>query len=715
MSKQKLNKLISVLLALTICSATVFGCLITVNAAETPSCEIANGVVKDSTTATVDVTFTAPNGIAAGEFAVDKTAENFTGVTATVIDGTPLDSATDGAFDAADFTITHASESEEAVDLNGALEVILFETASVDEGNGEGHLKLYTSVTLQLTYTLVDGSVVKGTDIPVSISDIAITGESTVISGMPTSVEGTIETGCDHIITVSGSPIRTDAENGYAVYENGVCSICGENFGYQVVPTAEIETETIIYNVNNSPSDGSFITAAAEGVGDTAENPYIISTVSDLIYLVKSATTATTTDKYFKIDDSIDTMVLQSEDTVKAIGNYFSSESTVEAGLEALENMTAAQAEEYFTSSNSKANWNVGGSEYAFAGNIDFNGVTIYGLKGYLFNYINAGSTVKNLTVKGAYVASDIAAVIAARGNGTGTITFENCTIANSTVVCQRKNGAASFGGVMIGFCGQILNINNCLVYGNTAKHQGYYDTITGYDITYGLFGGAASNTTVSNSIILDCVPHATYFSYSATRDVVCSKVYTNVIGQTITSIDFESDGATKIKYTVTPEIDAEGNYTFNAYKYNLTTDVTNGPIDNKKSAGSVLAVNDTDVKGVKANSVISSFDAGVWAYTANSFPTPLAAFADAVSTESSIDFALKAVNLTYADDGSFSINFHYEPPYAGFEPELYVAKATENGKFRKLTATVSSMAGTVLSENAIMYTLSGLSATEIG
>ena len=96
MSKQKLNKLISVLLALAICSATVFGCLITVNAADGPSYEITNGAASaDLTSATADATFTVPNGMVDGMFTVNKTgnpsdaADCFASVTAVVKGGTP--------------------------------------------------------------------------------------------------------------------------------------------------------------------------------------------------------------------------------------------------------------------------------------------------------------------------------------------------------------------------------------------------------------------------------------------------------------------------------------------------------------------------------------------------------------------------------------------------------------------------------------------------
>ena len=137
MRKQMLNKIVSILLVLAVCSATVFGCLITVNAADGPSYQITNGAASaDLTTATADATFTVPNGMVDGMFTVNKTgnpsdaADCFASVTAVVKGGTPKS----GAFSAEDFSVTVSTEGLEGDELA----LILFESADVT--------KLYTSV-----------------------------------------------------------------------------------------------------------------------------------------------------------------------------------------------------------------------------------------------------------------------------------------------------------------------------------------------------------------------------------------------------------------------------------------------------------------------------------------------------------------------------------------------------------------------------------------
>ena len=127
-----------------------------------------------------------------------------------------------------------------------------------------------------------------------------------------------------------------------------------------------------------------------------------------------------------------------------------------------------------------------------------------------------------------------------------------------------------------------------------------------------------------------------------------------------------------------------------------------------------LTSVTADDIKGANANNIISTFTTGVWSYDGNGgYPTPLAAFADTINSVSSRDLSLKAVNLTYANSGNFSINLHYEPAYAGLNPALYVTKS-DSSKFMKLSSTASSMAGNGLSDDAIMYTIPNLSARDI-
>lgn len=1103
------RKLLSCLLVIAICITTVFGCLITASAETAPSYTIADGVVNaDLTEATVDVTFNVPSGMSVGYFDVVNYNNSYAAVTAVVKDGTPDDIDV--------FINTDDADLDE-----GDLAIIGFQVMGTEkDDSGEDVAKLYTSVTLTLTFTFAGGTATKGNDYKIIINDLDFSGRYAAVTGEWSGNEGVIKTGCDHIVTVDEADlVKTDSVNGYSVYSDSTCSVCGDpdnELGYQVVPTAVPSEEKVIYwsgnvtsassfdelggsgtetnpyiidsaedlallvratidstdkhfkvadgisaivlqkesdeakaimslnsaaavqkyfedgniaspltwtnngwsssqfkgtldgngatvyglyyndpsedytaglfgsaanytvknltvknsyiqiltltgviigcqrsgtgtleqcavancyirqhmsedtkntatnkaaimannwsgtvDINNcmvygndarnvgftntedgvgfalsmissisnskdpvdsitncvclgatpyqqynsgsnnfvSPNsspyinvytdqaidgvsmyrlkDGAweylgklstvisnsltattmaefktqefvdsfnanaqstvlavdvnggyptfapdvvkiddtenvqylaeqlasnytptFITEAEEGVGTTEDNPYIIESLTDLYGLAKVATYAQTKDKYFKLSDDLDVLVLQKKAYVETMGD--GDEAT---GLKKLKNMTADEAETYLstTSTNRQTWWNGSTITYSdennkvataiaetstvFAGTIDFNGVEIYGLYntgGGLFKYVN-NATFKNLTIKSSYVISDTAGVIASSGTygpADGIINIENCTVANNAVVSQRKNNAISNGGVMVAGMGDnVVNINNCLVYGNTAKHQGYFDTITGYDITYGLIGSAGSYNTsdedgntvttyssVTNSIILDCVPHGVNYAYATATNMTFSNVYTNVVGTTITNIDFGNSGADKYKFTISPTIDANGRYY--PYIYRYINDTANGSITGYEPTGSVIATTADDITGLAANGVVTTLNTAndgkaVWGCTANGYPTPMAAYADTINSVSSADLQLAAYNLTYNEGGSFNLNFHYEPAYTGFEPELYVAQADLSG-FTKLAAQESSYANNGLSEYALMYVIENISAREI-
>lgn len=1108
------RKLLSCLLVIAICITTVFGCLITASAETAPSYTIADGVVNaDLTEATVDVTFNVPSGMSVGYFDVVNYNNSYAAVTAVVKDGTPDDIDV--------FINTDDADLDE-----GDLAIIGFQVMGTEkDDSGEDVAKLYTSVTLTLTFTFAGGTATKGNDYKIIINDLDFSGRYAAVTGEWSGNEGAIKTGCDHIVTVSEDDlVKTDSVNGYSVYSDSTCSVCGDpdnELGYQVVPTAVPSEEKVIYwsgnvtsassfdelggsgtetnpyiidsaedlallvratidstdkhfkvadgisaivlqkesdeakaimslnsaaavqkyfedgniaspltwtnngwsssqfkgtldgngatvyglyynnpskdytaglfgsaanytvknltvknsyiqiltltgviigcqrsgtgtleqcavancyirqhmsenttnaatnkaavmannfsgnvvisncmvygndarnvgftntaedcvgyplsliSVNNTSNqlnnvvslgatpyakynaswsglcdaaaasifnniytdqpvtdisnyqlkDGqiqvynkinaavcakftattasavktqefvddfnknaqstvlavdvnggyptfapdvvkiddtenvqylaqlasdytlTFITEAEEGVGTTEDNPYIIESLTDLYGLAKLATYAQTKDKYFKLSDDLDVLVLQTKTYIETMGG--GDEAT---GLKKLKNMTADEAETYLstTSTNRQTWWNgstityldennkvataIAETSTVFAGTIDFNGVEIYGLYntgGGLFKYVN-NATFKNLTIKSSYVISDTAGVIASSGTygpADGIINIENCTVANNAVVSQRKNNAISNGGVMVAGMGDnVVNINNCLVYGNTAKHQGYFDTITGYDITYGLMGSAGSYDTyddsgnlvydsnnkvvqtyssVTNSIILDCVPHGVNYAYATATNMTFSNVYTNVVGTTITNIDFDNSGADKYKFTISPTIDANGRYY--PYIYRYINDAANGSITGYESTGSVIATTADDITGLAANGVVTTLNTAndgkaVWGCTANGYPTPMAAYADTINSVSSADLQLAAYNLTYNEGGSFNLNFHYEPAYTGFAPELYVAQADLSG-FTKLAAQESSYANNGLSEYALMYVIENISAREI-
>ena len=104
MTKKRFSKLLSVILALAICATTVFGCLITANAA-TPCYAWSDGkVADDGQTATINLTITAPDGVfdagfLSGRFKLAQDAA-LTPESVTVVDGT----SASGSFDVGNVT-----------------------------------------------------------------------------------------------------------------------------------------------------------------------------------------------------------------------------------------------------------------------------------------------------------------------------------------------------------------------------------------------------------------------------------------------------------------------------------------------------------------------------------------------------------------------------------------------------------------------------------
>lgn len=445
-------------------------------------------------------------------------------------------------------------------------------------------------------------------------------------------------------------------------------------------------TENVLYYNNGGPNS-DFITNAAEGVGDTPDNPYIITTANELMVITKNRLTDNSTKasdtnfagKYFKIADGIDVMVLQPTDkvdyeTIKALS-------------------TPEEVKAYFDSK-SPVKWWAGD---LFAGHFDGNGVEIYGMyaPNALFPKVEQGATIKNVTVKNSCVdtTGSGGALIGYidGGSAAGNVTVENSVIANCYVYRSAANDNETVGVVCGTYNGSAgLIINNVLTYNNTVIN---YNTSTAVTTVRDCLYGSLNNTNpgdegeteagydnqFSNSIFLDCTPSA----YSGSKNASKHGNYTNV-------------------YTDKDSFDRIASWS-NAAQ--LATNIT--------------VIEDPDsIKGIAGSSVVTALNtvngATVWAATANGYPTPMAAYADTINPVSSIDINLEAVNLTYNNDGSFNLNFHYEPAYTGFAPQLYVAQADLSG-FIKLEAQASSMANNGLSADALMYVIENLSAREIG
>ena len=340
---------------------------------------------------------------------------------------------------------------------------------------------------------------------------------------------------------------------------------------------------------------------------NSEENPYIIENANQFAWLAitEDGKAHSANGAYYKVADGIKAFNLN------------------RTGLDMSGDMTAAQVEAALG-----GDYAAGGSWYAgiFGGHFDGNGVEIYGLStnnvkdgsGSLFGKAKAGATFKNFLVKNCYFKADSTGAIAQQSTGTGTISIENCVVTSVVTVSTRKNDATSYGGVLFGPMSCKLNIKNCLVYGNVAKHLGYFKDAsiekTGYEISYGLFGGAGnvdgSYTNVENSIILDCMPFSPRYSYADSGHVTFKNVYTNMIGVTVTNKEVNGEvSTTESNQQHSGLITQRDNGKFNLHTERVTNGATNGTIDSEKPADAFVAVTADSVKGVAGKALLSALD----------------------------------------------------------------------------------------------------------
>lgn len=360
------------------------------------------------------------------------------------------------------------------------------------------------------------------------------------------------------------------------------------NVGININVDAATSTDNVVYYSGDS-SDGSFITDGQHGSG-TGTDPYIISTPEELRYVHQNMTD--TSGKYFKIADGIDSFVLQSKAKIDANGGY-----------DVLKNLTASEVNTWFssgTNTNGDAwnNWH--SSNNYFAGTLDFNGITVYGMYGSgscvaLISRIKGG-TIKNVAVKSSYISTtNYGGFIAGLDNSWSTTTYdtiESCIVANCYMVCSKDTEVASdryqAAGVIGGqLCGN-TTVNNCMVYGNIAVHS------DGAQLAF--IGKTQNNATmIKNSIILDTFPYSApsgNVAWGTCNYNFFSYVYTDAI----------TTGVTWANYT-------------SAYSY---------------SATQIAQITHDDLKGSFVKQILSGLNwatddtDGDWYAVAGEYPTPI-------------------------------------------------------------------------------------------
>ncbi len=461
MRKSLSSKVLAVILTLAICASTVLGCLMTASAAATSCYTFGAGMFAedDLTEATIDVTFTAndklPNGFSAGAFSVIEVEA-----------------------DAEDYLILK--------DVKPVTEGInLAESEDVDNYYiFDGEAK--KSVTFTLTYGFSKGEANEGgKEYKIKLTDVELAyGDGAYfVQNDDDGAVGTISAACKHVIGVVGEPLVTNEPNNYSVYAKSVCTLCGEEFGYQLVPTAD----KLVGDAAQSEGatiqwDGTSKTAPTEGSGTEAD-PYIISDVAHLAYITEAGPDVTH-GKYYKVADGIKNIVLQSAADAETLINIDSAE----------------EAKTYISGLSGKSNW--GSNKYdaatAFAGFFDGNGATVYGLSAAssrnvsLFGSIGPKAEFKNLSIKNSFIqtgwyAATLAHVVQGYtlANGTavakGTVKIDNCTFANNYINPQSNVNGGTAGNQCIGVIlgnfnasatGSGLAVNKVMTYGNITFYE---------------------------------------------------------------------------------------------------------------------------------------------------------------------------------------------------------------------------------------------------
>ncbi len=519
MRKRLSSKLLAVILTIAICATTVLGCLMTVSAeASCYTFGTAQFAEDDLTKATIDVTFTAndklPNGFSAGAFSVVE------------VDA-----------DAEDYLILK--------DVKPVTEGInLAESEDVDNYYiFDGEAK--KSVTFTLTYGFSKGEAndagkeykIKLTEVELAYGDGAY-----FVQDDEAGAVGTISAACKHVIGVVGEPLVTNEPNNYSVYAKSVCTLCGEEFGYQLVPTADkgdlggdnVPTGTIDllefgdYLTNAGSASIYYDTVLADN-GETGadwENAIIIDSAEELVYLCK-ASGNDTIGKYYKVADGIAGFNLANKN--------LDIDGTLADNLDVI----------------TTAGKNHAGGTPGFQGHFDGNGATVYGawcshtsVSTYagLFTCTKGEVTIKNIHVNKAHFTAKTAAggIIGYHAaDSMCTVTVENCSVTDSYIAVTGNGWATAVGGV-IGWANSApsykdengatvyvnvaYNVKNCYVNLDEANFvsagEGTEGSSTIRTCHGGVVGGAGSNAVmVQDCVVIGVTPYSTSV-YSAGNDV---------------------------------------------------------------------------------------------------------------------------------------------------------------------------------------------------
>lgn len=369
-----------------------------------------------------------------------------------------------------------------------------------------------------------------------------------------------------------------------------------------------------------------FITDA-KGTG-TQFDPYIIETANEFAAVVTGnlydANGAVFSTQYvcFKVADNIKAFNLSNTSSTVD----FSGDMTAKEVKDALEPASVSVT--------SGLEWK---SVNAFMGQLDGNGVEVYGLKAVadcagLIPHVSYNATVSNITVKNSYFYGKFASALVAYNNrpdgiNHAIITYRNIVAHSNVIVSNSTEGEViDNAGVLFGKSavadGSEMKLSDSLVYDNIAKHESR-------DVTYGLVGNLhrLNSATIKNCIIMDSVPHTLYYGSNAFHNSTYNNVYTNKCdGKTWYNYDGNKnpDGtlASGKKYEYNYSCSETGIITawFNGYNVAGTSFVNGATGYSKDLTGPMYNVDPTAVQG---KTVINGLDEDRWTYHESGYPTP--------------------------------------------------------------------------------------------
>ena len=713
MTKRLSSKLLSVILALAICATTVFGCLMTVSAADeavlltfdagiSTNAELTKATIPLTITLVDDTDFVVVEGgktvggIVAGQVALSyDDSLTLTGITAK--GGTKVDNQNTLATD---------------VELEETSDGFIFNTANADN-------VYYKDLTFTLSFDLKspakNGDKLNVTATSASVADVF--GEDPYEIAAAT---GSIVMGCDHKIEPVGDPIKEDAVNGYAIYSESECELCHATFGMQVVPTklsGVVDTlvfdDAYVSNGSESKYYDSVLIDSTDGseTGADWEHAIIIDSAEELAYLTQYAPTTATRDKYYKVADGIAGFDMS--------GGKIDLDGTLE------ENLTAITT--------SGKNHSISGKDKAFAGNFDGNGATVYGLWhneaqnpafAGLFPLATGNVTIKNVNVslshlKATQYAGGIVGAYYLTDSNNFTITnnkltVECCSVTESHIETTGV-GSGDYGikgaGAIYGiarnykgdFTGSVI-VNNCFI-NLDAKHlvTAAVDSVSDENTDSSIHGGIGAvavtgGARFNNCVVIGITPYSTFNSGwhgNAVQHTGPAEKYTNIYTDAVvgSSVDIGFN-------------DRLQNYT------KCMTQLTTAEMKGEAAKTNMPALFDEE--------------SDVWAVDVNrGYPTfKQSANPDSVNTTSDYGLTLLGTNNEYKNDGTYNFNFYYRPDdeYTNADIDLYVAQLSEDGKslgsFRILKGEVLSedeaKAISGLQSGDIRYTIEKLSAREI-